>query len=142
MLYVDWEGSWFKDSVLKLKVFLSAEGSKNVSWPWIPLLRGWDSLTMVSFGKFGYIKLTILSYYGTILVHHADWEGCWFKHSVSALRVYLSAEVICLSIYLSICLSVCLSVCLSIYLSIYLSVCLSVCLSIYLSICIYIYMYI
>ena len=38
-----------------MRVCLSAEGAKNVSWPWLPLLRGWGSLTMTFSGKIVYI---------------------------------------------------------------------------------------
>ena len=50
----------------RLQVRLSAEGAKNVSWPWLPLLRGWGSLTMAFTGKFVYIWLTISSCYCSI----------------------------------------------------------------------------
>ena len=36
---------------------LSAEGAKNVSWPWLSPLRGWGGLTMVFTGKFVYIYI-------------------------------------------------------------------------------------
>ena len=42
-----------------LRVCLSAEGAKNVSWPWLSLLRGWGSLTMTSTGKFVYIHINL-----------------------------------------------------------------------------------
>ena len=29
-----------------MRVCLSAEGAKNVPWPWLSPLRGWGSLTM------------------------------------------------------------------------------------------------
>ena len=35
-----------------MRVWLSAEGAKNVSWPWLSLLRGWGSLAMTFTGKF------------------------------------------------------------------------------------------
>ena len=38
-----------------MRVCLSAEGAKNVSWPWLSLLQGWGSLTMAFTGKFVYI---------------------------------------------------------------------------------------
>ena len=41
--------------IYTLRVCLSAEGAKNVSWPWLSPLRGWDSLTMASAGKFVYM---------------------------------------------------------------------------------------
>ena len=49
---VDREGWWCEHSVSWLRVCLSAEGTKNVSWPWLSPLRGWGSLTMASIGKF------------------------------------------------------------------------------------------
>ena len=39
-LRVDREGWWFEDSMSELRVCLSAEGAKNVSWYWLSLLRG------------------------------------------------------------------------------------------------------
>ena len=36
---------------------LSAEGVKNVSWPWLSPLRGWGSLTMSLTGKFVYVYI-------------------------------------------------------------------------------------
>ena len=38
-LRVDREGWWFEDCILWLWVFLSAEGAKNVSYPWLSWLR-------------------------------------------------------------------------------------------------------
>ena len=35
-----------------MRVWLSAEGAENVSWPWLSLLRGWGSLAMTFTGKF------------------------------------------------------------------------------------------
>ena len=54
-LVVDGEGWWFERSMSWLRVCLSAEGVKNVSWPWLSPLRGWGSLTMTFTGKFVYI---------------------------------------------------------------------------------------
>ena len=51
-LRVDREGWWFEHSMSYLRVCLSAEGAKNVSWPWLSPLRGWGSLTMAFTGKF------------------------------------------------------------------------------------------
>ena len=65
-LRVDREGWWFEHSMSLLRVWLSAEGAKSVSWPWLSPLRGWGSLTMAFTGKFVYIWLTISSCYGSI----------------------------------------------------------------------------
>ena len=43
---------WFEHSVSYLRVCLSAEGAKNVSWPWLSPLQGWGGLTMSLTGKF------------------------------------------------------------------------------------------
>ena len=45
-LSVDREGWWFEHYVPWLRVFLPAEGGRNVSWLWLSPLRGWGSLTM------------------------------------------------------------------------------------------------
>ena len=52
---VDKEGWWFEHSLSQLQVCLSAEGAKNVFWPWLSPLRGWGSLTMTLAGKFVYM---------------------------------------------------------------------------------------
>ena len=72
-LRVDWEGRWFEHFVSQLRVCLSADGAKNVSWPWLSPLRGWGSVAMAFTGKFVfvyniyiyiyYINLFILSHY-------------------------------------------------------------------------------
>ena len=49
-------------SVLLLRVSLSAEGAKNVSWHWLFPLRGWGSLTVRFLGKFVYIYMYIYIY--------------------------------------------------------------------------------
>ena len=51
-LKFDKDGWWFEHFVSQLRVCLSAEGAKNVSWPWLSPLQGWGSLTMVFTGKF------------------------------------------------------------------------------------------
>ena len=58
-LRVDKERWWFEHSLSQLRVCLSAEGAKNLSWPWLSPLRGWGSLTMTSTGKFVYIYIYI-----------------------------------------------------------------------------------
>ena len=61
-LRVDREGWWFERSMSWLRVCLSAEGAKNVSWPWLSPLRGWGSLTMTFTSKFVYIYIYIYIY--------------------------------------------------------------------------------
>ena len=64
----DWEGWQFEHSLSQLRVCLSGEGAKNVSWPWLSPLCGWGSLTLAFLRKFAYIWLKILSCYGSITV--------------------------------------------------------------------------
>ena len=91
-LSVDSEGWWFEHSLFQLRVCLSIEGAKNVSFPWISPLGRWVSLTMTSTGKVLYIAhifiLLQLNHFGLWI----DREGWWFEHSVSQLQVFLSAE--------------------------------------------------
>ena len=54
-LRVDREGWRFGHSMSWLRVSSSAEAAKNVSWPWLSLVRGWGSLTMTSTVKFVYM---------------------------------------------------------------------------------------
>ena len=54
-LGVDREGWWFDHSVSQLPVCLLAEGTKNVSGPWLSFLRGWATLIMTSAVKFLYM---------------------------------------------------------------------------------------
>ena len=42
-----------------MQVCLSADGAKNLSWPWLSPLRGKGSLTMISTGKFVCIYIYI-----------------------------------------------------------------------------------
>ena len=91
-LRVDSERWWFEHSMSQLRDGLSPEGTKNVSWPWLYPLRGWGSLTMTSTAKFVY-----MSYHFILLPLNPfglrfDREGWWFEHSISQLRVGLSAE--------------------------------------------------
>ena len=41
---------------------MSAEGTKNVSWPWLSPIQGWGSLTMAFTGKFVYTYTYIYIY--------------------------------------------------------------------------------
>ena len=49
-LSVNSEGWWFQHSTSQFRVFLSAEGAKNVSLFWLYPPGGWGSLTMTSTG--------------------------------------------------------------------------------------------
>ena len=53
---------WFEHSVSLLRVCFSAEGAKNVSSPWLSLLRGWSSLIMTFLGTFVCIYIYIYIY--------------------------------------------------------------------------------
>ena len=91
-LRIDSEGWWFEDSMSQLRICLSAEGAKNVYWPWLSPLRGWGSLTVTSSGKFVYMAhhfiLLRLNLFGVCV----DSEEQWFEHYMSQLRVCLQAE--------------------------------------------------
>ena len=62
---------------------MHTEDTKNVSWPWLSLLRGWGSLAMAFTGKFVYIAyyfiLLLLNPFG-ISVDREEW---WFEDFVS-----------------------------------------------------------
>ena len=60
--------SWVQQEVVRsnpTRANFVAEGAKNVSWPWLSLLRGQGSMNMASTGNLN-IWLTILSCYGSI----------------------------------------------------------------------------
>ena len=91
-LGVDREGWWFERSVSQLRLCLSREGARNVSWAWLSRLRGWGSLTMTSTGKFVYmahhLTLPRLNPFGLVV----ERKGWCLEHSVSYLWVFLTAE--------------------------------------------------
>ena len=64
-------------------IFLSAEGARNVSWPWLSLLRGWVSLTMACTGKFVYMAHHFIMLSLNPFGLWVDRWGWWFEHSVS-----------------------------------------------------------
>ena len=61
---------------------MSAEGAKDVSWPWLFPLGGSGSLTTTFTGKFVYIA----HYFILLWLNHVDLrvdrEGWWPEHSV------------------------------------------------------------
>ena len=67
----------------KLRVCLSADGRKNVCWPWLFPLQGWGSLTLTSTGIIvcmaHHLILLWLNHFGL----RVDSEGWWLEHSVS-----------------------------------------------------------
>ena len=90
-LRVDWEGWWFEHSMSYLQVCLSAEGAKNVSWPWLSPLRGWGSVTKALPGKFVYMAHDFIVLWLNLFDLRADRKGWGFERSVLYLRVCLSA---------------------------------------------------
>ena len=76
----------------QLQVWLSAEDGKNVSWPWLSPLQGWGSLTMISTSKLVYMAHHFIFLRLNPFGLRIDKEGWWFEHSMSQLRVCLSAE--------------------------------------------------
>ena len=62
---------------------MSAEGAKNVSWPWLSPLQGWGSLTMSLTGKFVYMAHHFILLQLNPFDLRVDREGWWFEHSVS-----------------------------------------------------------
>ena len=71
---------------------MSVEGAKSVSWPWLSPLRGWGSVTMAFTGKFVYMAHHFILVRLNPFDLRVDREGWWCEHSVSQLRVSLSAE--------------------------------------------------
>ena len=91
-LRVDRKGCWFEYSMLQFRVGLSAEGAKDVSWFWLSRFRGWGSVNMTSTGKFvctaHHFILLCLNPFGL----KVNRDGSWVYHSMSQLRIFLSAE--------------------------------------------------
>ena len=76
-LRIDSEGWWFERSLSYLRVCLSAEDAKNVSWPWLSPIRGWGSLTMTSIAKFVYRAKHFILLRLNPFVLRVDSEGWW-----------------------------------------------------------------
>ena len=66
----------------KLGVCLSAEGAKNVSWPWVSLLGGWGSLTTTSTDIFLYMPHHFILLWPNHFGLKVDSERWWFEHSM------------------------------------------------------------
>ena len=98
-LRVNREGWWFEHSMSQLQVCLSAEGAKNVSWPWLSPLRRWGNLTMAFTGKF--VHMAHHSFcYGSIplALGLAGRDGglSTLCHSCNALlNIYHQGHVVC-----------------------------------------------
>ena len=91
-LRVDRDGWLFEHSVPQFRVLLSAEGAKNVSWSWLSLLRECVSLTMTSTSKFVYMAHHFILLRLNPFSLRVDRLGWMYQHSLSELRVCLSAE--------------------------------------------------
>ena len=80
-LSVNREGWCFEHSCVIVAVCVSAEGSKNVSSPWLSSLRGWGSLIMALTGKFVYMAHHFIVLQLNPFDLSVDREGRWFEHS-------------------------------------------------------------
>ena len=90
--WVDSEGWWFEHSMSYLRICLSAEDAKHVSWRWLSPRKGWRSLTMTTTGKFVYMTHHFILLRLNPFDLRFDSEGWWFGYSMSQLRVFLSVE--------------------------------------------------
>ena len=91
-LRVDRQGCQFEHSVSSLRVWWSAEGAKNFSWPWLSPLCGWGNLAMAFTGKLVYMAHYFILLQLNLFYLRVDREGWWFEHSMSQLRSSLLAE--------------------------------------------------
>ena len=97
-LSVDSERWWLEHFMPLLRVWLLAEGDKNVSWPWLSPLRGWGSLIMAFTDKFVCINLTIFSCYSSTTLTLVFIErngglstlchGCRFDYEQRVLKTF------------------------------------------------------
>ena len=60
--------------------------------PGLFLLRGWRTLSIIYIGKFVYMSYHFILPRLNPFDLRVDREGWWFEHSLSYLRVFLSAE--------------------------------------------------
>ena len=65
-----------------MRVSLSAEGAKNVSWAWLSAFQVWGILTMAFTGKFAYMAQHFISLWLNPFDLSVDMEGWWFEHSL------------------------------------------------------------
>ena len=91
-LGIDRQEWWFENSVSQLRVGLSAESAKDVSWPWLSPLKRWVNLTMAFTGKFVYMAYHFILLRFNPFELRVGREGWWFEHSVTQLQVCLSAK--------------------------------------------------
>ena len=68
-------------TVSQLQVSLSAEGAKNIFWPWLALLQGQSSLNMAFAGKFVYMAHPFILLWLNPFDLRVDRERWWFEHS-------------------------------------------------------------
>ena len=70
-------------SLSYLRVCLSADAAKNISWPWLSPLRGWGSLTMAFTVKFVYMDHHVILLRLNLCDLRVNSDGWCFEHSVS-----------------------------------------------------------
>ena len=91
-LRVDRKGWWFQYSIKWLQISLSLDDAKNVSRSCVSQLQGWSSLIMTFTFKFVHMAYHFILLRLNPFGLRVDREGWWFEHSMSWLRVRLSAE--------------------------------------------------
>ena len=69
-------------SLSELRVCQYSDGAKNVSWPWLSLLRGWSSVTMAFIGKFVYTAHHFILLWLSPIDLRVDREGWWSAKSL------------------------------------------------------------
>ena len=62
-------------------MYLSEEGAKNISWPWLFLLQGLVSLAMAFAAKLVYMDHHFILLWLNPFDLRVDREGWWFGHS-------------------------------------------------------------
>ena len=73
-------------------VFVSSDGAKKVSWPWLSLIQQLGSLAMAFTAKFVSLAHHIIFLRFNPFDIRVDREGWWFEDSMSYLHVCLSAD--------------------------------------------------
>ena len=66
-----------------MRVGLSVDGAKDVSWLWLLLLRGWGSLIMLAAVNFVCMAHIFILLWLNPFGLRVDSAGWWFEHSMS-----------------------------------------------------------